>query len=304
MLHRFDEADALLETALAKFSNYASGAIEYARISQRRGDWPGALRRWEAAHAAFPANAAVVVGLAVALQMLRRLDEADELLAAAKNQFPTHPGIATEYARVAVRRSDRAEELRRWQDAWEQMPGDPEIITGYGTALQKHERYAEAEEILADAVQRFPNHPALAVEYARIPHRRADWPEASDRWQRVVSSYPNNLDAMIGLVDTLKYQDRSAAWEEALARAIERFPSQSQFAFDYARAAQHRRDWPEAIRRWETAEQSFPQTPLVAQEIGKIKQQLDRDVGPFARRRAGSAKSARKRSSGIAPRAK
>jgi tetratricopeptide (TPR) repeat protein len=269
-LGRSSEADAVLTAALERFPTHAPIAVEYARVAHRQSNWPEALRRWEAVTARFPDNADGISGVGVALQLLGRFEEAESVLAAALERFQSDVQIAVEYARVAHRQGSWPEALRRWEVVTARFPADADGISGTGAALQLLGRLDDAEALLATAVDRFPVQPQIAIEYARVAHRRQDWPEALRRWQLVMGRFPGNADGASGAAVALEQLHRFDELEEMLAAAVDRFPAHASLAIDHARTAQHRQDWPEALRRWEAARSRFPDNQQISEGRGGV----------------------------------
>ncbi|HTH97623.1 MAG TPA: tetratricopeptide repeat protein, partial [Stellaceae bacterium] len=137
LLGRLDDAEPVLAEAVGRFPDHIDIAIEWARVPHRRADWPTALARWSDVVRRFPDHPEGYAGVGVALQLLGRLDEADALLRGAADRFPTHSGIAIEYARIPHRRADWQAALQRWQAVIERCPDAPDGPIGAGIALRQ-----------------------------------------------------------------------------------------------------------------------------------------------------------------------
>ena len=72
-----DESEALLQAAVDRFPPSADLLVGFAQTASLRRDWPAALRRWDAAKALFPNNAAIMLGRGDAI-WLSRMDAADD----------------------------------------------------------------------------------------------------------------------------------------------------------------------------------------------------------------------------------
>ena len=198
-LKRLDEADNILTPAFDKFAQDAGVAVEYARVAHRRADWPDALRRWQAVHSRFPKNADAIAGLGTALQLTDRLDEADPLLRRGVTDFPSHAGIAVEFARVAHRRRDWEDALIRWRSVVEKFPENVEGILGVSVALRELQRFTDLDKLLLAAIARFPDDERLAIEYARSAHLQKKWRSSVERWNAARKAFPNSQDIVEGL---------------------------------------------------------------------------------------------------------
>src|SRR5665213_2326623 len=244
-LKRLDEAGAVLADARKHFPAHADVAIAEARLVHERRDWPSALQHWNFVRERFPDEAQAYFGAGVALWELGRLDEAEGLFGAAWERFPDRPAIATSYARLAQRRRDWSEALRRWESARERFPVA-----------------AEADIRLSQTMERFPEHPGAAAARAELAQARNDWPEAWRRWREVHRRFPSIQLPSSMLVRAAKLspeeKDDIDDIDALIGEARERFPTRSSVAIAYANLAQSRRDLPEALRRWEYIHDRFP----------------------------------------------
>ena len=134
---QYDEAEAILKPAVARFSSYIGCRIEHARLADLRKNWPEALRRWEIVSAQFN-HVAGAVGAARALQEMGRLDEAEECLAAARLRHPTVHEIVIQQARLAQRRGNEAAERRLWETVLQLFPLVPQGILRRGEPAHRN----------------------------------------------------------------------------------------------------------------------------------------------------------------------
>jgi tetratricopeptide (TPR) repeat protein len=126
-LGHLDEAEALLREAIDKFPGEAQLVVDYARVSEARGDWPEATCRWEAARRQSPSDIAGFIGGAIALREMRQFGQAEDLLRETIADFPANAQIWSLYADLATRRNDWAGALARWQEAQTRFPGQREF---------------------------------------------------------------------------------------------------------------------------------------------------------------------------------
>ena len=125
-------------------------------------------------------------------------------------------------------------------------------------ALLAAQRIEEAETLLEAAQLRFPAHAPFAIEAAQIAQRRGDLPEALRRWAVVQQRFPDEPMGYSGAATAHRgagdfdQADAMLNWAQAL------FPDVPWLYFDYGWVAQIRRDWPEAVRRWELVRARSP----------------------------------------------
>ena len=216
-LHRFDEAEELMREGRKRYPGEVYFAKGAALVALTRGDHDVALDRYAALRKQFPGLAQGYILGAQALIAQGRLGEADVLAAEAIKRFPEDIGGFLEYARMAVRREDWQEALRRWQivdDAFKDRVFGP---LGRAQALVRLGRCDEADEVIKAARVLFPFESALLAEAARCAQARGDIPEAVRRWKYRIERAP---------LEAHGYRDAARAFEamgeQAEAEAIRR----------------------------------------------------------------------------------
>jgi tetratricopeptide (TPR) repeat protein len=255
---RLSDAESLLGEARGRFPNDPGAAIEYAWIAHFRRDWEESVRRWEHARARFPAHAASYVFAGVALRELGRFDESLAMLTDARERFPDDVGAAIEYAWILHYRREWDAAIQGWEYARTRFPDRAGPYVFGGVALRERGMLDEAGILLADARERFPDDPGAATEYAWVAHYRHDWGEAARRWEYARTRFPNNAGPYVFGAVTLREAGRMDEAEALLADARKRFPTDPGAATEYAGLANARRDWPEALRRWEEVRAILP----------------------------------------------
>ena len=265
-LRRFDEADALLAEAIARFPDRRAPLIEHAWLASARRDWPEAAHRWALVRERFPDASEAYLRGAQAASASWQHAEAEALLAAAMDRFPQDDSIACEHAWLAYQQHELDEAARRFETVRRRFP---DLVTGYtggARVLRDQFRLAEAEAMLEEAQRRFPEDPALLCEHARIPlfhplRRERDPDEALRRAERLLARFPFFEEGHLLGIRTLRELGR---WDEAdeLAQiAIGLLPQSAAAAVEYGHNARERNDPAEAICRYGEARERFPDDP-------------------------------------------
>src|SRR5205823_11624360 len=121
---------------------------------------------------------------------------------------------------------------------------------------------AQAEQCLEAAIGRFPEHPGLAREHAQLAMQARAWPEALRRWKVVQARFPESPAGYVGegivLLNTRRFDEA----EMVLAGVRQRFPQDISVALNYARTAELKADWREALARWKDLVAKFPAHPI------------------------------------------
>ena len=127
------------------------------------------------------------------------------------------------------------------------------------SALLDSGRYDDADSLLDDALRLFPTDAAVAIDSAWVAHRRRDVPEAVRRWERVRDRFPDHPVGYTGAVVTLRDAGQLDAADALLITAADRFPADPAPIIEMAWMAMAKRDWADAMQRWETVRARFPQ---------------------------------------------
>src|ERR1700693_4312859 len=298
-LRWFKEAEATLAETVERFPTESDAYFEYARVAEARGDWAEAALRWELMRESFPDRAAGYVGGAAARRERGRMDEAEALTAEAAARFSTDAAAAAEQAGAELasgelRIADVAEPTQAAlpQHSAPNPPDPPQPAAATAPSsgrsladcldsavdLRNRGHFEEAEMVLAEAMERFPEEPRPCSEWALLAHVRRDWSEAARRWEALRKRFPDDaLAFVLGGVAARQLGEFDDA-EALLSIARERYPIDAGAATEYAWLATQRRDWPQALERWEVVRDLLPDQPGGYLGIGRIL----RETGQFA----------------------
>jgi tetratricopeptide (TPR) repeat protein len=246
-----DRADTVLRQAAEQHPSEQI-CIEYARMAQRREDWPEAVRRWESVRSKYPGTSIGYVGGAQALFNAGRTDDADELLRQSTIAFPDDRSAHVEYAHAAYWRKDLPEAIRRWERVRGRFPEarDHEYVS-HAIALREAGRFDEAGALLRKADSDFVGHRGILAERAWVAHARGDWPQALTLWQAFRALFPDDTEGYIGAVLSLQRAHRLDEADGLLTEAVGRFPQDQRLCVEHARLAHVRHDWVAAVSRWD-----------------------------------------------------
>ena len=132
---RLDEAEALLEAAVAQPDAEFEALKSYAEAASRRRDWPVAESRWRMVAERCPDRASSWYGLAETLSSAGRLDDSSAILAAAVPRFPESIDLERQYAQTATLRRDWPAALRLWDGLKRKYPRNQDVLGGIKQAL-------------------------------------------------------------------------------------------------------------------------------------------------------------------------
>ena len=232
--------------------------LDAARAALAAGDLAAGLALFTDLRGRFPEAPEPFQRAAFALVEARHFDEADRLLEAAMERFPAEAGMAIDYAWVAHRRHDIAEAGKRWEKVRQLFPNHPTGYTGASVTLRESGQLDEAQALLTQAEVQFPNELSLLVEQAWMALAQRDLPAAIQRWAHVRQRQPDLWLGYTGGSAALRDAQRFEEAEALLGEAVVRFPDAQQASVDYAQLAAARRDWPDALLRWQTVAERYP----------------------------------------------
>jgi tetratricopeptide (TPR) repeat protein len=186
----------------------------------------------------------------------RALRELEDLQKQEEWSLALDDGNLINRAKVALASGDRTAAQCFWQEALLRYPlfagsshDSLEVLLGL-------QRFDEAEAMMLDAQQRIRD-PFYAEGYAMVAERRGDIEEAIRRWSGVRKRFPGYWMSYVHGAGCLCQAGQLEAAEELSEQAINRFPNEIRTWLGSARTAEHRRDWPTAIRRWQTVCEKF-----------------------------------------------
>jgi predicted Zn-dependent protease len=229
-----------------------------ARAARQSGDPDEALRNWAAARARVPSDPAAFRHAAHLLLELGRGEEAVAILEEGRVEYAADLSIATDHAWTQHRRRQWEDALKSWAHLRAAFPDQAIGYVGAAVTLRDTHRYDEAEAILREAGTNFPDNVAVLRERGWVAQARRNWPEAEQRWAILRERFPEDVTGYVLGAAALREQDRPNEAEALLHDTIERFPDNAWAASEHAWLAHRRKDWPEAIARWQQVRSHFP----------------------------------------------
>jgi GT2 family glycosyltransferase/spore maturation protein CgeB/tetratricopeptide (TPR) repeat protein len=164
----------------------------------------------------------------------------------------------------AIGREDWPGVIKRWQSVLDSKGGNAPV-GAYLWLGRGHRALGDldvAEAVVGQGLARHRNHLELTAEHAEIAMARRDWPAAIERWQLLLEKEGARASASVYL--RLARAHRLSGDVAAAAAVIDdgssRHPNHPGLTAEHAEIAMTRRDWPEAIKRWQAMLQAQPET--------------------------------------------
>jgi len=154
-------------------------------------------------------------------------------------------------ARAAFARGDREQALTIWHKTRALFP---ELSLTSEVALQlllDHGVFDEADALIQTGWKRYPRDAHCARGYVRIAYKQEDREETLRRCEIVRRRFPGIPEGYTIAAACLTQLDRHQDAESVIERAARKLPDNYDVLAEYARCAERRKDWQEAIRRWE-----------------------------------------------------
>ncbi|MGD0109579.1 MAG: hypothetical protein ABSC06_36960, partial [Rhodopila sp.] len=276
---RHEEAEALLEEGMRRFTDVSDLVAEHAWTALHLNRWDDAGERFHTLRERFPGVADGWQGGAAVLRGQFRLNEAEAMLEQAMERFPHLPQFALDHAQLPVaphfaQDKNWPEALRRFERLREAFPSFEAGFVASVRALNDAGRPAMAEALARSAGERLTASPALAVQYAEAAESRQDWPETIKRYSAVRDRFPDQPAGEVGMARALAASGCFAEAETLLRETMARLPSQSAPFGEFAELATRQERWTEALERWTEAQQRFPQEQSYAHRAYEARMRL------------------------------
>ena len=181
---------------------------------------------------------------------------AESLLLKGAAQHPEDLTLARKLADAATARKDWPEAVKRWQKLLD-LQGLDAPATTYVRLAQAHaalREFATAESLLLKGAAQHPEDLTLARKLADAATARKDWPEAVKRWQKLLDLQGLGAPATtyVRLAEAHAAVGDLAAAELLLLRGSNQHPEDLTLARMFAEIASGRKDWAEALKRWQS----------------------------------------------------
>ena len=143
-------------------------------------------------------------------------------------------------------------------------------------ALIDLELFMVADSILLIGLQIYSKHGELLGCWAWNAHKKSDWVEALNRWQEYRLNFPDDPVSYAASGTVLCELGRFDEADATLRAGMERCQNNSEILGNFAWAAHNKGDWNEALRRWHSYRDKFPDHVVGYSAAGRALQALGR----------------------------
>jgi hypothetical protein len=175
---------------------------------------------WTALAASLPDDPEAHLRALAELVESGELDVADAGYRAGLAHFPPNVMMATRFARVAERRRDWAEAVRRWHSVRARFPNNRLAQQALAVALVRAGEADAAEALLCELLAPFLGGDLAAtdqtvrrlmIDHARLATNRGDLTEGHRRWQNLLRQLPDDAAVQHGWREVQTLEDPMAA---------------------------------------------------------------------------------------------
>jgi tetratricopeptide (TPR) repeat protein len=230
-------------------------------VAARQARWAEAVDHFRQAIDRGGPRGAVVHNLAVALDEVGRLDQADAMFAEAAGRLSDHPMTYLNWGLLALRRDDPQVAAARLDRARELFGATPPALWFFAATLASanQEQLERALALAHDGVAAYPNHPVLKNNLAVLLEASGDVAAAEDLLREVVTDEPPEPQPFKNLGDILYRTGRYDEATEQYDRAAALDPTLGDdLFFKLGNLAFRRRDTERARECWDRAVQLNP----------------------------------------------
>ena len=277
----FRELRAIESQDNQAYLGFFSDQIGVARAEFDRGGQDKALRIWREMHTRFPDLTLTSEKAFNLLIDFGQHEQTEALIHEGRKRYPKYKSLfASVAARVAYRRGDLDEALRRCEMVRRQFPRVADGYTIAAACLNDLGRQDESEALLRSGVQKVTDNLDLCMRYAQSAMGRRDWEEGLRRWKIVWDRF-QPTSGLLGEAECLKELGRFDAAEIVLNDACERFHMNAWPFAQLAMLSTTKGDFDEAARRWDVVLSRFPwfeyAYPKAAEALRQVGREADAD---------------------------
>ena len=191
-LRRFEEADAVLATALSRLPHSPDLLDAYAQSATASGRYKLALHRWEGLRRVDPTHPAAWAGIANTQRSIGEIQQAEATVREALARFPDDLVVANEAARQFDRTGAQTEAAAQWSRLCAREPVHEQWYQGWAFSLILLGQFAEAAAVLDRADAAYPDEGHLLATRAFLEMERENWNAALSLWRTYRARWPDD----------------------------------------------------------------------------------------------------------------
>jgi tetratricopeptide (TPR) repeat protein len=200
MLERIEEATKALAVLAQARPNDPVAALWYGRALEAGGARDSAAAVYRSAVAKAPVGSELVevtIALAVLLSQDGQAEEAQKVLATARERLPDSPALRRAIGEVALGQGRHADAIAEFRRALELDKDDLAARFRLGVALRRNQNYDEATKVFDAVGAADKDHPGLALERGLLFEATGRSAQALEAYEGALAKAPGDADLML-----------------------------------------------------------------------------------------------------------
>jgi putative PEP-CTERM system TPR-repeat lipoprotein len=266
--------------ALKLKPEYATAALNLAKLELSGNNPDGAVQRYQQILKHDPKNLAAHLGLAQIAEMRKDFDSMEKYLAEAREKNPGALPPAVALSRYFLARGKSLQAIEVARNTLADNPDHPLALQSLGLAQMANGQGASAVVTFRKLVSKVPNNPEYRHQLAQMLYRTGEKQAAAAEWEQTLKQAPDYLPALLAQAE-LKLRDKKYGDALKIAERIKAAHPKSAAGFQVEgdiRFAQ--KQFKEALPAYEKAFQSAPSSVL-ARLLFQTRHALGRDKEAF-----------------------
>lgn len=168
------------------------------------------------------------VGLALLLGQQGRTEEAQKVLADARDQLPDSPAIHIALGELAQSQGRYDAAVSEFREALKLDPGDVGAKFRLGAALRRDRKFEEATKVFDEVAKVDRDYPGLALERGLLYEASGRTDEALKAYESALAKAPNDPDLMLRVGCGKTVSGRAAEAVKLLGKVLEKRPNSAE----------------------------------------------------------------------------
>jgi len=275
-----DKAREHWTAALKLKPDYATAALNLAKLELSRNDSDAAAQRYEQILQRDPKNLAALIGLAQIAEMRKDYGKMEKYLKDAREKNPKALQPSLMLSRYFLAQGKPLQALEAARDAEANNPDQPLALQSLGLAQLSNEQGASAVATFKKLVSKVPNNPEYRHQLAQALYKTGEKQAAKAEWEGALKQAPDYLPALLAQAE-LNLQDKKYSEALKIAEDIKAKHPKSPVGFQLEGDVQFvQKGFKEALPAYEKAFQAAPSS-ILARRLFQTHDALGQDKAAF-----------------------
>ncbi|HYE36838.1 XrtA/PEP-CTERM system TPR-repeat protein PrsT [Methylocaldum sp.] len=275
-----DKAREHWEAALKLKPDYATAALNLAKLELSRNKLDAAAQRYEQIRQRNPKNLAAHIGLAQIAEMRKDYPQMEKYLKEAREKNPKALQPSLMLSRYFLAQGKPLQALEAARDAESNNPDQPLVLQNLGLAQLANDQGASAVATFKKLVSKVPSNPEYRHQLAQTLYRAGEKQAARTEWEGALKQAPDYVPALLAQAE-LNLQDKKYEQALKIAEDIKAKHPKSHAGFQLEGDVQFAQKlFKKALPAYEKAFQSAPSS-ILARRLFQTHRALGEDKAAF-----------------------